>query len=187
MPCAVHWLEPRRVQRLGWRWVASVLLGAREVNHKFRRSLFLKKMFSKTRPPVTSGTSPEVRPVGERASHRSRWVGWTESALSPVGRLQTRNGGADAPERRLPALRMPASKPRRATLARSRAARAEHPSASTPSLAVRSRVLDGGFDSRDSGSLVSIPCNRGTRLGPIGESPNIVVTIAALGDPCLQS
>ena len=36
-------------------------------------------------------------------------------------------------------------------------------------------------------SLVSIPETRGTRLGPIGVSPNIVVTIAALGDPCLQS
>jgi hypothetical protein len=36
-------------------------------------------------------------------------------------------------------------------------------------------------------SLVSIPCNRMTRLGTIGVSPNIVVTIAALGDPCLQS
>jgi hypothetical protein len=36
-------------------------------------------------------------------------------------------------------------------------------------------------------SLVSIPETHGTRLGPIGVSPNIVVTIAALGDPCLQS
>jgi hypothetical protein len=41
--------------------------------------------------------------------------------------------------------------------------------------------------SRARASLVSIPCNRGTRLATIGLSPNIVVTIAALGDPCLQS
>jgi hypothetical protein len=55
------------------------------------------------------------------------------------------------------------------------------------------RDLDAGgsaaqkSDCHAGASLVSIPVRHGTRLGPIGVSPNIVVTIAALGDPCLQS
>ena len=56
-----------------------------------------------------------------------------------------------------------------------------------------SRGLDNGgsaaqkSDCHGGASLVSIPERHGTRLGTIGVSPNIVVTIAALGDPCLQS
>lgn len=145
-----------------------------------------------------TGTSLAVQAARSHARRRALEECWRRTPRRDARADEARDSGRRPP---VPAL----------TLAGSSGSEASHARIGNDASRVRRSRLDGeperastapasaraaappkgmkplGFDSCASASLVSIPCNRGTRLGPIGESPNIVVTIAALGDPCLQS
>lgn len=150
----------------------AALRATRIPNSRFR--LFLKKMFSKR--------------VDERAAEdvptRPARIGMP-SCASRVRSLDAGALGSGRQRRR--------RRRRAECLWAARSPRAFAVTSGAPHLSrLAQRLSNGHRSSRGSdcharASLVSIPETCGTRLGPIGVSPNIVVTIAALGDPCLQS